>query len=129
MITLHVRSDKRSQAIDITDLVQQEIAKYGYKDGFCLLYVPHTTAGIFINEGADPAVMEDILNFLEKLVPWNDNYRHMEGNAAAHIKSSLTGNSISLIVENGKICLGTWQKIFFLELDGPRKRKVWLKLM
>jgi secondary thiamine-phosphate synthase enzyme len=115
--------------VDITSQVQNEVSKGNLDDGLCVVYVPHTTAGITINEGADPAVCKDILNKLNDLVPANAGYRHMEGNADSHIKTSLMGSSVTVIVENGRLVLGTWQKIFFCEFDGPRSRKVFVKTL
>ena len=113
--------------VDITSLVQKEIARAGVSEGVCVVYVPHTTAGITINEGADPAVCRDIIGKLNDLVPPNAGYRHMEGNADSHIKASLMGSSVSVPVEGGRLLLGTWQKIFFCEFDGPRSRRVYVK--
>ena len=114
--------------VDITSSVQKELTKAGTNDGICVVYVPHTTAGVTINEGADPDVCSDILAKLNELVPAHRGYRHTEGNADSHIKASLMGSSVSVIVENGRLVLGTWQKIFFCEFDGPRSRKVFVKL-
>lgn len=113
--------------VDITPSVQKEISKTGVKDGFCVVYVPHTTAGITINEGADPAVCYDIIKKLNELAPAGAGYRHTEGNADSHIKASLMGSSVTVMVENGRLVLGTWQNIFFCEFDGPRSRKVYVK--
>ena len=126
-VTISVRTDSRIQMVDITASVQGEVSKAGVSDGICVVYVPHTTAGITINEGADPAVCQDIIAKLNELVPPNAGYRHMEGNADSHIKASLMGSSVTLLVENGRLVLGTWQKIFFCEFDGPRSRKVYVK--
>ena len=124
---LRIDTTKRSEMIDITSKVEEFLKKQEKKEGVLVLYVPHTTAGITINEGADPSVSEDILNHLDKLVPWKGNYRHSEGNAAAHIKAFLLGSSVHIFVEGGKLKLGTWQSIFFCEFDGPRQgRKIWL---
>ena len=125
--TISIRTRKRSEMIDITSQVSEHLEKAGLEQGMCYLYVPHTTAGIAINEGADPSVAEDIQAMLDKLVPWEGPYRHLEGNAAAHIKSSLVGSSASLLVESGRLKLGTWQAIFFCEFDGPRSRKVYVR--
>jgi secondary thiamine-phosphate synthase enzyme len=114
--------------VDITSSIQKEISKSGVKEGVCIIYVPHTTAGMTINEGADPAVCDDIMAKLNELVPPNAGYRHREGNADSHIKASLLGSSVSVLVENGSLVLGTWQKIFFCEFDGPRSRRVYLKV-
>lgn len=95
--------------------------------GICVVFVPHTTAGITINEGADPSVQKDIISQLDLSVPWEQSfYRHLEGNSAAHIKASLMGSSVNILVDNGQLRLGTWQKIFFAEFDGPRRRKIWV---
>lgn len=123
-ITIPVKTGKRIQMVDVTSSVRKEVSKSGVKDGVCTVYVPHTTAGVTINEGADPSVQTDILNKLNELVPPNAGYRHMEGNADSHIKASLIGSSVSVIVENGSLVLGTWQKIFFCEFDGPRSRRI-----
>jgi len=113
--------------INITSEVSKNIP--GTFDGLVNIYVPHTTAAVTINEGADPAVRSDILSYLGELVPESGSYTHVEGNSDSHIKSSFIGNSISVIIENGKMILGTWQAIFFCEFDGPRSRKVYLKLI
>ena len=125
--TINVKTRTRIDMVDITSSVQKEISKSGTSDGICLVYVPHTTSGITINEGADPAVCHDIMEKLNELVPANADYRHMEGNAESHIKASLVGSSVLVLVENGRLVLGTWQKIFFCEFDGPRSRRVYLK--
>ena len=125
--TINVKTRTRIDMVDITSSVQKEISKSGTSDGICLVYVPHTTSGITINEGADPAVCHDIMEKLNELVPANADYRHMEGNADSHIKASLVGSSVLVLVENGRLVLGTWQKIFFCEFDGPRSRRVYLK--
>ena len=121
---LVVRSGKRADAIEITDRVQQVVRESGIETGLCQVYVPHTTAGVFINENADPDALVDILSTLETLVPWENGYRHAEGNAAAHIKASLVGTSQSVPVRNGRLALGRWQGIFFADFDGPRERHV-----
>ncbi len=126
---LDVYTQKRTHFEDITAEVQEIVDESGVKDGICFLYVPHTTAGIFINENADPDVKWDIEQTLEKLVPWEDNYRHIEGNAAAHIKSILVGTNTFVPIKDGKLMLGTWQGIFFAEFDGPRTRKVIVKIV
>ena len=124
--TINVKTRSRIEMVDITSLVQKEISKSKTSDGLCLVYVPHTTAGITINEGADPAVCKDVMDKLNELVPANAGYRHMEGNADSHIKASLMGSSVHVMVENGHLVLGTWQKIFFCEFDGPRSRRVYM---
>ncbi|MFH1351383.1 MAG: secondary thiamine-phosphate synthase enzyme YjbQ [Pseudomonadota bacterium] len=126
--TINVRTRSRIEMVDITSSVQKEISNPENTEGICVVYVPHTTAGITINEGADPAVCLDILNKLNELVPPNAGYRHMEGNADSHIKASLMGSSVSVPVENGRLVLGTWQKIFFCEFDGPRSRRVYISM-
>lgn len=122
--TISVKTRSRTQMVDITASVQQSVSDTGVSDGLCVVYVPHTTSGITINEGADPAVCSDIIGKLNQLVPANDGYGHMEGNADSHIKASLMGSSVTILVENGRLILGTWQKIFYCEFDGPRSRKV-----
>lgn len=119
-----VSTRKRSEFIDITGEVDAAVNKFGLTEGSVTVYVPHTTAGITINENADPSVISDISNSLEKLVPWQASYSHREGNSAAHIKASLMGSSINVPVSGGRLCLGTWQGIFFAEFDGPRTRKI-----
>ena len=127
--TITIHTHKRTEMLDITSKIQQVLQGSDKKQGLCCIFVPHTTAGITINENADPSVLEDILQELEKVIPFNDNYHHLEGNSAAHIKSSLVGSSISVIIENGQLKLGTWQGICFSEFDGPRTREVWIKIV
>ena len=122
--TLELESDHQSQFIDLTGQVRRIVTASGIKDGSCLVYIPHTTAGVTINEGADPSVVADIITALNSLVPWQNNYRHLEGNSAAHIKASLMGSSQIIPIRSGKLALGTWQAIFVCEFDGPRRRKV-----
>ncbi len=122
---ISIRTQKRNELIDVTSLVEAQIA--GVSEGLVTIYVPHTTAAVIINEGADPSVADDILNKLSQLVPYSDNYSHLEGNSDAHIKASLVGSSVSVIISNGRLKLGRWQSIFFCEFDGPRKRKIFLK--
>ncbi len=126
---LYIKTRKRVEAVDITDSVLNFVKDSNVKDGIIFLYVPHTTAGITINENADPSVIDDILNKLNEIVPKIGNYKHIEGNSDSHIKSSIVGVSKNLIIEDGKVILGTWQGIFFLEFDGPRERKVILKIL
>lgn len=126
MQAFSVSTRSRSQFIDITAEVQATVGKAGLPDGVVTVSVPHTTAGITINESADPAVVADILASLERLVPWQAGYKHSEGNSAAHIKSSLMGSSVQVPVEKGRLQLGTWQAIYFCEFDGPRTREVWV---
>jgi secondary thiamine-phosphate synthase enzyme len=129
MNTLSVKTNAQTEMLDITSQVQEAIKAEGFQNGICMLYVPHTTAGITINESADPSVRKDILMVLNQMVPWKADYRHMEGNSPAHVKSSLMGASQLVAVENGQMVLGTWQGIFFCEFDGPRTRKLLLKFM
>ncbi len=126
---ISIRTGSRTEMVDITSLVEKEVAKIGLQEGRCMVYVPHTTAGITINEGADPAVCDDIIHTLNKLVPAQAGYRHMEGNADSHVKASLMGSSVAVILEGGRLLLGTWQKIFFCEFDGPRSRKVYVSVI
>ena len=119
---LTIQTGKRADAIEITDRVQRVVHQSGVETGLCQVYVPHTTAGVFINENADPDALRDILNTLEALVPWENDYRHAEGNAAAHIKASLVGTSQTVPVRNGRLALGRWQGIYFADFDGPRER-------
>jgi secondary thiamine-phosphate synthase enzyme len=125
---LSVQTDQRTQFIEITDLIQALISQRKIKQGICYIYVPHTTAGLIINEHADPDVIEDIGSMLDKMVPWRAGYAHTEGNSAAHIKASLAGTSQNLMIENGRLALGTWQGIFYAEFDGPRSREVWVTI-
>ena len=124
-----VSTSTRTEFVDITSLVQKEVAGSAIRDGVCHVYNPHTTAGLTINEGADPAVKDDIVAVLKRVIPRDYPYKHMEGNSQAHIMASLMGSSITVFVEDGKLVLGTWQKIFFCEFDGPRSRKVIWKLV
>lgn len=118
-----VRTQAHSEARDITRRVQEVVAASGVTEGWCEVFVPHTTAAVAVNEAADPAVMVDILATLDKLIPWRDGYHHAEGNAAAHVKSVLVGSTVRLPVSGGRLSLGTWQGVFFMEFDGPRSRK------
>jgi len=127
METLSIRTREHEEMVDITTAVRRVINENGWSDGVLLLYCPHTTGAITVNEGADPDVVRDIVVNLRKLVQHSGDYRHAEGNSDAHIKSSLFGCEQMVIVEGGDIQLGTWQKIYFCEFDGPRSRKLWLK--
>ncbi|UZP67033.1 secondary thiamine-phosphate synthase enzyme YjbQ [Desulfovibrio mangrovi] len=129
MHTLSIRTAEREQLIDITREVQNLVNAQGWQDGMLLLYCPHTTGAVTINEGADPDVKRDIAVNMAKLVPMRGDYRHAEGNSDAHIKTSLFGPAQMLIVENGDVMLGTWQVIYFCEFDGPRQRKLWVKFI
>jgi len=125
---ISVVTKKRIEVIDITSEINSLLKKIGVVRGICYLYVPHTTSGITINENADPAVKQDILDALERIAPANRDYNHKEGNADAHIKSSIIGVSLSLFVENGRLVLGTWQSVFFCEFDGPRTRSLLMEV-
>jgi len=127
LVTIPIKTRNRSEMIDITSRIEEELSKSEIQSGVCFLFVPHTTAGITINEDADPSVIADIQAMFNKLIPWEWDYRHLEGNSAAHIKSSLTGHSAVVLVESGRLKLGSWQGIFFCEFDGPRSRKLYLK--
>ena len=124
-----VASTDRCQFIDITSEVRKAVRAAGISQGLCTVYVPHTTAGVTINENADPSVVRDMLMELEKIVPFNDRYAHREGNSAAHIKASLMGFTVQLIVDSGGLSLGTWQGIYFCEFDGPRRRSVQVQVL
>jgi secondary thiamine-phosphate synthase enzyme len=126
---IEVRTAAHACLVDITGQVERFVSRSGIKEGICCIFVPHTTAGVTINENADPTVRSDILKELDKFVPWHDDYDHSEGNAAAHIKSSLVGSSQLVFISGGSLKLGTWQGIFLAEFDGPRTRKVWLKVI
>jgi secondary thiamine-phosphate synthase enzyme len=127
--TFQVRTSKQTEFVDITRSVEEACQKTGLKDGVCIIFIPHTTAAITINENADPSVPKDIVMELNKIVPFEDRYQHLEGNSPAHVKASLVGFSETVFVESGKLVLGTWQGIFFCEFDGPRNRKVHVKVM
>lgn len=126
---LDVRTGKRVEMLDITSKVREAVRSSGVKEGICYLYVPHTTAAITINEHADPSVAKDIEEALSKLVPAAGGYRHLEGNADAHIKATMVGPSEMLLVSEGRLLLGTWQGVFFCEFDGPRSRKVFVRIL
>ena len=126
--TLPVKTSGRVQLLDITHLIEKVVAESGVESGLCTVYVPHTTAAVTINENADPSVKSDIVKELNKIIPFDDNYSHLEGNAAAHIKSSIIGASETIPVDGGRLVLGTWQGICFCEFDGPRSRKVMVKV-
>ena len=126
--SMSVKTSGRTEMVDVTSQVQNELTQSGIGEGRLTLYVPHTTAAITINEGADPAVKADILMVLNQMVPWEANYKHMEGNSPAHVKASLVGPAETVLVSGGRLVLGTWQKIFFCEFDGPRNRKLHLQI-
>ena len=129
MQTLQIRTSRRVEFVDITHKVEVTLKESKVKDGICIIYCPHTTAGLTINENADPSVRQDIINHLDELVPHDRRYAHLEGNADSHIKASLVGSSLHLIIEGGSLVLGTWQGIYFCEFDGPRSRNVHLKIL
>jgi secondary thiamine-phosphate synthase enzyme len=126
MENISLKTQKHDQFVEITRDVQEAVSQSGVMSGVCTVFVPHTTAGVTINEHADPDVIDDIISSLDKHIPWKAGYAHSEGNSAAHIKAGLLGFSQAIIVENGKLKLGTWQGIFFVEFDGPRTREVWV---
>ncbi|HOQ36309.1 MAG TPA: secondary thiamine-phosphate synthase enzyme YjbQ [Acetivibrio sp.] len=128
MKRIQVRTHARTEMIDITSRIQDVVRESGIESGICTVFVPHTTAGITINENADPDVVSDILKEVNKIVPFEDGYSHMEGNSAAHIKASMFGFSQQIIIEGGRLVLGTWQGIYFCEFDGPRNREVYVKI-
>ncbi|MFA4916728.1 MAG: secondary thiamine-phosphate synthase enzyme YjbQ [Syntrophales bacterium] len=129
MIKFTVRTNSRFEMLDITGQVRNFLKESKIKSGICRIFIPHTTAAVTINENADPDVPEDIIMALDKLIPLSGSYRHREGNAAAHIKASLIGASETVFIENSNLLLGTWQSLFFCEFDGPRTRKVFVKLI
>ena len=126
---LSVKTGARTQLVDVTSEIKQAVQASGIQEGLCMVYVPHTTAGITINESADPSVKSDILMILNEVIPWQAKYRHLEGNSAAHIKASLVGASELIAIENGSLVLGTWQGIFFCEFDGPRTRQLHVRFL
>ena len=126
---LSVKTSTRTELIDITSQIAKAVKKSGIRDGLCMLYVPHTTGAVTINESADPSVRGDIMMVLNQIVPWEANYKHMEGNSPAHVKATLVGASELIAIENGALVLGTWQGIFFCEFDGPRTRKIHVRIM
>ena len=129
MTKLNVKTSKHTQMLDITADVQRAVTESGVKSGICVVFVPHTTAAVTINENADPDVVRDFTTEINKIVPWEDGYHHMEGNSAAHLKSSMIGFSEQIIIEDGRLLLGTWQGIYFCEYDGPRQRRVLVKIL
>ena len=129
MKTIQVTTAKNCEFIDITDKIQKIATKENITKGVCTIFCPHTTAGLTINENADPLVKYDIINHLGKLVPEHNNFSHAEGNSDAHIKASLMGSSLNIIIEDGKLALGAWQGIYFCEFDGPRARKIYVEII
>jgi secondary thiamine-phosphate synthase enzyme len=129
MDNIRVSTTKRSELVDITAQVQQAVTRSKVEDGICVVFCPHTTAALTINENADPAVRRDIVSTLNNLIPESGDYTHSEGNSDSHIKSSLLGPDLTLIVEKGELRLGTWQGVYFCESDGPRSREIWVKVI
>lgn len=129
METINIKTNSRFDIVDITLQVQNIVSKSNIKSGILVIFIPHTTAGISINENADPDVVYDLKNIFNNMIPEHNNYRHMEGNSQAHALSTLTSPSITLIIENGEIVLGTWQNIYFMEYDGPRNRKARIQII
>lgn len=127
--TLRINTMSRTALLDVTGQVQQAVRESGIKNGICFIFVPHTTAGIIINENADPDVKQDILTTLDRLVPARGDYQHLEGNSPAHIKASLVGSSLAIPIQDGRLVLGTWQGITFCEFDGPRLRNLVVKML
>ncbi|HTQ61352.1 MAG TPA: secondary thiamine-phosphate synthase enzyme YjbQ [Candidatus Solibacter sp.] len=128
MEVLQVKTGRRTQLVDVTAEVERAVEKAGVTDGVCYVYVPHTTAGVMINEHFDPDVATDLEGVFEKLVPRAGAYRHAEGNSDSHAKAAMTGTSAMIFIEAGKLALGRWQGVFFCEFDGPRERKLWVKV-
>lgn len=126
---LSVKTHAQTEMVDVTALVQQQVTESDIQDGLCIVFVPHTTAAVTINESADPAVCQDILMVLNQIVPWKADYRHLEGNSPAHLKASIMGSSATVVVEKGRLVLGTWQGLFFCEFDGPRNRSLDIRLI
>ena len=129
LFKLDITTKKHTEMQDITRLIQKAVTDSGVKEGLCTVFIPHTTAAVTVNENADPDVVKDFTKEINKIVPWEDGYLHMEGNSAAHLKSSMIGFSEQIIIENGRLVLGTWQGIYFCEFDGPRPRKVYVKII
>jgi len=126
---ISVETNSRTELVCITDKIGAVVSKNKIKDGVCFIFCPHTTAGLTINENADPSVQHDIADTLSRVIPQDRGYTHAEGNSDSHIKSSLLGTTLSIFIESGKLCLGRWQGIYFCESDGPRSREVWIKLI
>jgi secondary thiamine-phosphate synthase enzyme len=129
MDLLHVKTQRRTQLVDVTDLVRHAVEKSTVEEGVCYVYVPHTTAGVIINEHFDPDVATDLEGVFDRLVPKSGPYRHSEGNSDSHAKAALVGASQMIFIEEGRLSLGRWQGIFFCEFDGPRERKIWVKVV
>ena len=128
-MNLSIKTSTKTELIDITSKIAKWVKESGVNEGLCMLYVPHTTAAVTINESADPSVRGDIMMVLNQIIPWDADYKHLEGNSPAHVKSTLVGASEVVAIENGSLVLGTWQGLFFCEFDGPRTRKVWVNLI
>lgn len=126
---IEVSTKTRQQLLEVTSAVRERVRRSGVENGVCFLYVPHTTAGITLNENADPSVARDILNTLNRLIPVEGDYTHSEGNAHAHVKASIVGHNTTLFIKDGELILGTWQGIFLCEFDGPRRRRILLKII
>ena len=129
MEKINLKTNNRVELLDITDEVQAVVSRSQVKEGVCFVFCPHTTAGLTINENADPSVQKDIIGALNKIIPANANYSHSEGNADSHVKSSLFGQSLNIFIEGGRLALGTWQGVYFCEGDGPRSREAWVKII
>ena len=130
MKTISVKTNQHTEFKDITGVIQKVVSSNKIDSGVCTVFIPHTTAGVTINENADPDVITDLKYLLENIAPWKDNkYKHFEGNTAAHLKASFMGSSVSILIENGQLQLGRWQSIFFTEFDGPRNREAWIKIL
>jgi secondary thiamine-phosphate synthase enzyme len=128
-MNLSIKTSTKTELIDITSKIAKWVKESGVSEGLCMLYVPHTTAAVTINESADPSVRGDIMMVLNQIIPWDADYKHLEGNSPAHVKSTLVGASESVAIENGALVLGTWQGLFFCEFDGPRTRKVHVRIL
>lgn len=126
---IEVSTKTRQQLVEVTSAIRERVRRSGVKKGVCLIHVPHTTAGIILNENADPSVARDILNTLNRLIPVEGDYSHLEGNAHAHVKASIVGHNAILFIEDGELILGTWQGVFLCEFDGPRRRRILLKII
>lgn len=129
MEVLKVKTDRRTQLVDVTEMIKRVAEKAGAASGVCYVYVPHTTAGVMINEHFDPDVAADLEGVFDRLVPRTAAYRHSEGNSDSHAKAALVGTSQMIFIEDGKLALGRWQGVFFCEFDGPRERKIWVKVV
>ena len=128
-MNLSIKTSTKTELIDITSKIAKWVKESGVSEGLCMLYVPHTTAAVTINESADPSVRGDIMMVLNQIIPWDANYKHLEGNSPAHVKSTLVGASELVAIENGSLVLGTWQGLFLCEFDGPRTRKIQVRIL